>query len=107
MDGGLSVKRTLLITAAVAILSFVVVYACDYVSLRYRIPNNREQFGTMQVRRYYAVPMKNRTTEYMFDQPTSQTCVHSIFSHFGDPPCWYLARHTRQEIDVGGAVPAY
>ncbi len=103
----LRVKRILLIVASIAVLSFVLLYAGDYLSLRYRFPGDREQFGSVQVRRYYAVPMKNRTTEYMFDQPTSVTCVNSIFSHFGSLPCWYLRRHTRQEIKVGGAVPDF
>jgi hypothetical protein len=101
------VKRILLIAATAAALAFVLLYAGDYISLRYRIPRNRQQYGSVRVRRYYAVPMKNRTTEYMFDQPFSERCVHSIFSHFGDPPCWYLARHQRQEVKVGGAVPDF
>jgi hypothetical protein len=23
-----------------------------------------------------------------------QDCVRAIFPHLGDPPCWWLARHT-------------
>lgn len=100
-------KRKLRMTACAAALLFALFYVGDYVSLRYRIPGHREQFGSVEVRRYYAVPLKNRKTEYMFDQPAPVRCVHSIFGHFGDPPCWYLARHRRQEIKVGGAVPGY
>jgi hypothetical protein len=84
-----------------AVLLGCLVYASDYLSLRLPIPNHRPQFGSVMVERYYAVPLKNRKTEYMFDQPVAVTCVHSLFPHFGDPPCWYLSRHTRQKIRLG------
>ncbi len=82
------------------VLLALAVWAGDYSSLRWRIPKDRGQFGSVQVRRYYAVPLKSKKTEYMFDQEQAQECVHSIFPHFGDKPCWYLERHTREEIDV-------
>jgi len=97
-------KRILPITGFLLAL-FAVVYAGDYLSLRFQIPGRRPQFGSVTVRRSYAVPLKNRTTEYMFDPPAPQECVNSLFPHFGDPPCWYLSRHTRQQINVGGAPP--
>ena len=78
----------------------VLVYAGDYLSLRLRIPN-REPFGTVQVQRYFEVALKNRKTEYMRDEPRPQPCVHSLLPHYGDTPCWYLARHPRQNIKVG------
>jgi len=88
--------RTLLIAALLCAL----VYGGDYVSLRYRIPHNRVQFDTVQIQLDYAVQMKNRSTEYMFDQPTTQTCVNSLFPHFGDSPCWYVKRHARKQVNV-------
>ncbi|MFN7998119.1 MAG: hypothetical protein U0Q18_31145 [Bryobacteraceae bacterium] len=100
-------KRILQTAVLAILLSAVFVYAGDYVSLRYRIPGHREQFGTVQVERYYAVPLKDRKTEYMFDEPSPQTCVNSLFPHFGYTPCWYLSRHRRQEINVGGKVTDY
>lgn len=92
-------KRIVLIP----LLLLALVYACDYLSLSLRIPNNRQQYGSVMVRRSYAVPMKDRQTEYMFDPPAPQDCVNSLFPHFGDSPCWYLRKHTRQQVDVGGA----
>jgi hypothetical protein len=91
------IRRILLTTILLACL----VYAGDYVSLQLQIPNHRAQLGTVMVERDYAVPLKNRSTEYMFDQPVPVTCVHSLFPHFGDPPCWYLRHHARQEIKMG------
>ena len=73
-------------------------YAGDYLSLRYRIPSNRPQFGTVQVRRSYATPLKNGRTQFTFDAPENQICVESLFSQLGYTPCWYLRRHAQQRI---------
>jgi hypothetical protein len=89
-----AIKRFLVAALALAAL----VYGGDYLSLRFQVPDHRPQFGSVVVRRYYAVPLKNRSTEYMFDQPAPQTCVYSLFPHFGYVPCWYLERHRSQEI---------
>jgi hypothetical protein len=86
------------------ILLGCLLYGGDYVSLQLQIPNHRAQLGSVMVKRSYDVPLKNRSTEYMFDQPVAVTCVYSLFPHFGDPPCWYLSRHTRQEIKMGGLL---
>jgi len=89
-------KRILL----VAFLSLFIVYLGDYLSVRCRIPQTRNPFGTVKVRRYYAVGMKNRKTEFMFLEPENQVCVHSLFPHFGDSPCWYLSRRNVKRIDI-------
>ena len=80
------------------------VYAADYASLRLKIPP-REPYGIVRVKRYYAVKLKNRNTEYLFDEPEEQACVNSLFPHSGDTPCWYLVRHKEQRIDIN-AGPA-
>ena len=99
-------RRILPIAVLLVIVFCWLVYLGDYLSLRFRFPNHREQYGAIQVQTYYAVPLKNRQTEYMFNPPSSQTCVNSLFPHFNAPPCWYLSRHKRQRIDVGGAPPS-
>ena len=86
--------------AICAILLAVGVYAGDYVLIRYRVAKNSNAYGTVRVRRYYAVTMKNGKPEYYFDQPTDQTCVHSLFPHLGYVPCWYLARKATQEVKM-------
>jgi len=88
------------------ILIGIVVYLGDYLSLRYRIPN-REPYGSITVRELYAVKLKNKQTEYMYQPPAAQECVNSLFSHFGDLPCWYLSRHTRQRVDVDSGAPHF
>jgi hypothetical protein len=88
------------------ILTGIALYLGDYLSLRYRIPK-REQYGSVTVRQLYAVKLKNKQTEYMFQPPAPQECVNSLFPQFGDPPCWYLSRHTKQQISVDSGAPHF
>lgn len=89
-------KRILIVAGLVLCL----VYAGDYFSVRFRIPKGRDTFGTVQTRRYYSVMKKDGKPDFYFDQPQNQTCVRSLFPHFGYTPCWYLRRHKVQKIDV-------
>jgi hypothetical protein len=90
------VKRALIIV----FVSLSILYIGDYVSIRYRMVKNRTPFGVVTVQRYYAVPQKNRKTEYYFDQPENQGCIHSLFPHFGYSPCWYLNRKKVKRINM-------
>ena len=78
----------------------IALYAGDYLSLRYQIPRGRAQFGVVKIQSYYAVGLKSGKTEFMFLGPKNQTCVHSLFPHFGDSPCWYLNRKKVQRINM-------
>lgn len=89
-------KRILLIT----LVLLIILYLGDYVSIRYCIPNGRQQFGVVKIQRYYAVGLKNSKTEFMFLDPETRACVHSLFPHFGNTPCWYLTRRNLQRIDM-------
>ena len=90
------IKRVLGVTA----LALFLVYAGDYVSARFGLPGNRPTFGTVRVRRSYAVPQKNKKTEFYFDAPEEQACVNALFPHFGVKPCWYVKRHTQIRVDM-------
>jgi hypothetical protein len=89
-------KRILLF----ALLALLLVYLGDDLSVRFKIPKTRNPFGTVRVRRYYAVGLKSGKTDFMFLDPQNQTCVHSLFPHLGYPPCWYLARHPVKRVDM-------
>jgi len=89
-------KRVLLY----AVLALLIFYLGDYLSVRYRIPEGRAQFGVVKVQTYYAVGLKSGKTEFMFLGPKNQTCVHSVFPHFGASPCWYLNRKKVQRINM-------
>lgn len=82
------------------ILATATVYVIDYAILRVRIATNHTPFGTVTVRPYYAVPQKDHKTEFLFDDPQKETCVHSLFPHTGDSPCWYLNKHREKRIDL-------
>jgi hypothetical protein len=76
------------------------VYACDYLSVRYRIAKNHEPFGVVKIQRYYAVRLKDGKTEFLFQEPEAQRCVHSLFPHFGCNPCWYVERRKVKRTDM-------
>jgi len=83
-----------------AVLLAAVAYALDYSVLRFRMATNRNAMGTVTVRPVYAVPQKNHRTEFLVGDSQDQACVHSLFPHLGDAPCWYLTRHKEQQINM-------
>jgi|HubBroStandDraft_1064217.scaffolds.fasta_scaffold173545_2 hypothetical protein len=93
-------KRIAGLVVVTAACLFAVVFAGDYLSVRFGIPNHREQFDYVDVRRFYAVKLKNKKTEYTFDKPESMERVNSLLPHYGDTPCWYLKRHTVIQVNL-------
>jgi hypothetical protein len=93
-------RRILLYGLASVIVLIALVYAGDYVSIRYRIPHNRTQFGTVTVSKLYMIHEKNNKTEYQLAAPEDRTCVHSLFPQMGYTPCWYLSRHTEEHVEI-------
>ena len=75
-------------------------FAGDYAGLRYRIAAQKDPFGAVTVRPYYAVRLKSGKTEFLFEDPQPETCVNSLFPHFGMTPCWYARRHPERRIDI-------
>ena len=93
-------KDILLRLLGAMILFAALMYAADYLSLRFRIPKNRNPFGTVTVTQTYVIHEKNGKTEYQFPPPQDQVCVQSLFPHFGYSPCWYLRRHPEQRTNI-------
>jgi hypothetical protein len=95
------VQRILIAVVAAAAL----VYVGDFVSLRVRRlhakPGN--PFETVTALRILAIGEKGNKTEYTVDpvqhQQTAE-CVHALFPHNGDQPCWYLKRKFAQPIPM-------
>lgn len=52
----------------------------------------------MTVGRLYAVMNRYNQVEYSVGTPITETCVDALMPHFGYVPCWYLRRHTIQQI---------
>jgi len=80
----------------VVVILFVVAFGVDYIQLS----ANSNALGSVSVKRYYAVGLKNGKTEMMYAEPENQTCVNSMFPHRGFYPCWYLRRHNVKQIDI-------
>lgn len=85
--------------------ALIALYAGDYLYVRVRMlhatPIN--PFETLTRARVLAIPQKNGKFDYQIDQTQpveTLTCVHSLFPHYGDPPCWYLKPRLNQPIPV-------
>jgi hypothetical protein len=77
----------------------VALYFGDYLRVRFRIayPKSGDAFGTVTT--FYSTSLKSGKTEVFFDQPQTETCVNSLFPHFGDRPCWYASRNYVKSLD--------
>ena len=92
------VRRTL----AVLILLAALVWTADWLVLRYRIARDGDAYGAVEVHYRIALHMKNRRINQSSEKPRMVECVHSMFSHYDDLPCWYLERHPDQIEDLNG-----
>jgi hypothetical protein len=82
------------------VILLLIAYVADYCVFRYRVSANRQPYGSITVEHYDAIAHKDGKAELIFDPPVQQTCVHTLFPHAGDPPCWYLSRHAEQRTDI-------
>ena len=92
-------------TAVLVVALVGLVYAGDYAVVRSRVayPRLGNAFGSVQVVRLLAIPLKNGRTEYELDalQPqVTVTCVRALFPHLGHQPCWYVRRRSQKPIPM-------
>ena len=92
------------ILAALAI-AFAAIYACDYLYLRIRMRHatRTDPFESMTRTRVLAIPQKSGNFDYEIDQQMpveTLTCVHALFPHYGDQPCWYVKPRLNRPIPV-------
>jgi hypothetical protein len=52
----------------------------------------------MKVGRYYVAVNHWNQVEYSVGPSVMETCVDALMPHFGNTPCWYLRRHTIQQV---------
>ncbi len=78
----------------------LLLFCADFLLFRLRVATNRDPYGSVVVSHYYAVLQKNGKTQFIFDPPASETCVHALFPHSGMNPCWYLSRHPEQRTNI-------
>ena len=89
------VSRVLIAAIALLVLSF----CGDYLVAKYRVSKNPSgSLEAVKIQPMYIIPHKDSRAEYVFGDPQTQTCVHSIFPHFGYSPCWYVKKNTQPVI---------
>lgn len=93
-------RRYLLRSLYALIAIFALVYGYDYASVRRRMSANKQgdPIDVVTYPHLLAIPEKGNKVEYALDAQTpmeSQTCVHSLFPHFGYSPCWYVLRQAK------------
>ena len=96
-------KRKLTIVVVLAGM----LYLADFLSVRFHIPA-RNSVGTVTVHTYYVVKLKNGRTEYDATGPQGDqnvSCSNSVLPQFGLKPCWYVSRHTDQQINIDSGTP--
>jgi hypothetical protein len=86
------VKR-ILIGAALA-LAALYIGDCAFIHF------SRDQFDTVTVFRFYAVPLKGNKLDFQPAGSSAVRCANSLFPHFGASPCWYLRKHQEARIDM-------
>ena len=94
-------KRILKLALAVLAAATAVLYGFDYVSAKYAIPNHRQVFDDVRVDQLYTAPNIYGEIEWSRGDPVLETCVNSLFPHFGYNPCWYVKRHTMNTNKAG------
>ncbi len=93
--------RIALLRIAVALAMLMgVSYGVDDLAVRYQIPGGRPQFGKIDRNVLYVIHVKGGEIHYEPGPPQTDTCVHSLFPHFGDMPCWYVQRHPDKLIEI-------
>jgi hypothetical protein len=90
-------KWTLVVLVAV----LAVAYCGDYVVIKIRAAKTPSAaFSVIKYRMTMAIPHKDGRQEFVFGDPTTETCVNSLFPHFGDRPCWYVRSQVREPIPM-------
>lgn len=87
------------------VVMVAIVYACDFASVRLRMMHAKpaDPFETITSLRILAIGEKGGKTEYDVDPVQPQqtgVCVHALFPHDGDLPCWYLKKKFAQPIPM-------
>jgi hypothetical protein len=85
---------------AVVLLLAAIVWTADWLLLRRKVAQTQDAFGEVKVHRRYAIHLKNKQIEQRSEKPKMEECVHSMFPHYNETPCWYLAKHADQLIDL-------
>jgi len=87
--------RKIALWGCLALVSLTaLIYVADDLWARLR----RRPVEQIKVGRLYAAVNHWNEVEYSVGTPIMETCVDALMPHFGYAPCWYLRRHTIQQI---------
>jgi hypothetical protein len=93
--------RTPLIRVFYALLMLLAIaYGYDYASVRRRMSAQKpgDPFDTITYPHILEIPQKGNKVEYALDAQSpmeTESCVHSLFPHYGYTPCWYVVRRSK------------
>ncbi len=93
--------RTYLGKVIYALLMVIAVtYGYDYASVRRRMSAQKpgDPFDSVTYPHILAIPEKGNKVEYALDAQSpmeTDSCVHSLFPHYGYTPCWYVVRRSK------------
>jgi hypothetical protein len=93
-------KRGLRISVLVLAGLAAAVYCGDFLVFRVRVAANWNPYGSVTVEPYYAIAQKSGKTQFIFQTPQEQTCIHALLPHSGYSTCWYLSGHPEQRTDI-------
>jgi len=94
-------RRALLTLVVLLIAVFVADLA--WYQCRVSIPKLGAAIGSVHRLRLLAIPGKANKVEYQIDslKPEEDVpCSHSLFPQGGNRPCWYVAKHANDPIQM-------
>ena len=87
------------------LLLLAVAYGYDYASVRRRMSAQKpgDPFDVVTYPHLLAIPQKGNKVDYELDAQSpmeSESCVHSLFPHYGYTPCWYVVRRSKSPTQM-------
>ncbi len=92
------------------VMLFALAYSYDFASVRSRAKAQKahDPFDVVTYPHLLAIPQKGNKVDYELDAESpmeSETCVHSLFPHFGYDPCWYVLRKSKNPTQMMILLP--
>jgi hypothetical protein len=94
------------------ILVVAILYGNDYASVHRRMSAQKpgDPIDVITYPHLLAIPQKGNKVEYALDAQSpmeSESCVHSLFPHFGYTPCWYVQRRAKTPTPMMILLPRH
>jgi len=87
------------------LLLIVLVYAGDFLVLRYRMATNKNPFGSVTRTVYYSVKLKSGKTEFDYGGQQNFECPNTLLPQYMEKPCWLAKRQKDVQIDIDSGNP--